>query len=471
MVSTINHFIGGQFQTPVGDTFQSLSPQDHCVIGVGSVATETQISDAISCAKRAGKLWRSMAFSDRLHIIKSYALQLKHHETELATLITREMGKPIWESRLEVSAMINKVAISETAYHDRCPTVKGDGDMRYTVLEHRPHGVMVVLSPFNFPGHLPNGHIVPALLAGNTVVLKPSEFTPLVAQLMVKCWADAGLPPGVLNMVQGDGAVGKQLIAHPDINGVLFTGSAITGQRLSTTLASRPNVILAMELGGNNPLIVSSFSDPKSVVWTVISSAFLTTGQRCTSARRLIVLDTPQNRQLVDMVVSRTKQMVIGPGNHADTFMGPLIHDASCAAVLSYQDRLRMQGGKEMLAATRLDMPGSFVSPGIIDVTDAADIPDEEIFGPLLSVYFVSAIADAIAVANNTAYGLSASIITSDIDEFDHVNESLRVGLLNWNLPTNGAASTLPFGAWGAVAILDLVPIMRPITVRIRYHV
>jgi succinylglutamic semialdehyde dehydrogenase len=317
------------------------------------------------------------------------------------------------------------------------------------VLEHRPHGVMVVLSPFNFPGHLPNGHIVPALLAGNTVVLKPSEFTPLVAQLMVKYWADAGLPPGVLNMVQGDGAVGKQLIAHPDINGVLFTGSAKTGQRLSMTLAPRPNVILAMELGGNNPLIVSSFSDPKSVVWTIISSAFLTTGQRCTSARRLIVLDTPKNRQLVDTVVSRTKQMVIGPGNHEDTFMGPLIHDASCAAVLSYQDRLRMQGGKEMLAATRLDMKGSFVSPGIIDVTDVTDIPDEEIFGPLLSVYFVSAIADAIAVANNTAYGLSASIITSDIDEFDNVNQSLRVGLLNWNLPTNGAASTLPFGGVG----------------------
>jgi succinylglutamic semialdehyde dehydrogenase len=346
--------------------------------------------------------------------------------------------------------VINKVDISIDAYAERTPKRSIEAAMGNKVsVRHKPHGVLAVLGPYNFPAHLPNGHIVPALIAGNTVVFKPSEKTPASGEFLVQCYRDAGIPEGAIRLLQGGPDEGKALAAQPDIDGLLFTGSARAGRSLHEQFADKPQKILALELGGNNPLVVWHPKDVGAAATIAVQSAYLSAGQRCTCARRLIVEDGHE-KPLLDAIAALIDRMIVDePFADPQPFMGPVIDNDSAQHLQEQWVELMMKGGKPI---RRLDRPYEdrpYLTPALIDVTDARDIPDEELFGPILQVIRVNDFDSAIAEANNTRFGLAASLLGGTPDQYEHFWSHVRAGVINWNKPTNGAPSTAPFGGVG----------------------
>jgi succinylglutamic semialdehyde dehydrogenase len=308
---------------------------------------------------------------------------------------------------------------------------------------------MAVLGPFNFPGHLPNGHIVPALLAGNTVVFKPSEMTPMVAQKTLECWQAANIPPGVINLVQGGKETGKALSEHKDINGLLFTGSWNTGCHFAKLFAEYPEKILALEMGGNNPYIISSVQNIQAAAYLTIQSAFLTSGQRCTCARRLIIIDSPQSKTFLSTLIKMAESIRVGAYTDSpEPFMGPLISAAAASMLISKHDSLIRQGAIPILPLKILSKGPAFLSPGIIDVS-AITSPDEELFGPLLQVIHVPNFTAALEIANRTKYGLAAGLLSDKPKEYELFYKYVKAGIINWNTPLTGASSAAPFGGIG----------------------
>ena len=239
-------FINGQWTQGQGNAFNSVNPANNDVIWQASSATAEQVDSAVNSAREAFYSWADKSFNERLEIVKTFAATLKEHSEELAVAIAQETGKPLRETRTEAGAMVGKIAISEKAFLERTGDVENAMPVGRAMIRHKPHGVVAVFGPYNFPGHLPNGHIVPALLAGNTVVFKPSELTPMVAELTLKLWEKAGLPAGVINLVQGEVETGKALAAHKGIDGLFFTGSSRTGHILHEQFAGQPGKILAL---------------------------------------------------------------------------------------------------------------------------------------------------------------------------------------------------------------------------------
>ncbi|MDO9587053.1 MAG: succinylglutamate-semialdehyde dehydrogenase, partial [Brevundimonas sp.] len=381
---------------------------------------------------------------------KRYQAVLKERAPQMAEAISRETGKALWETTTELAAMQGKVDISIRAYDERTGERAADTAFGRAVLRHRPHGVAAVLGPFNFPGHLPNGHIVPALLAGDTVVFKPSEETPLTGQLMAEAFAAADLPEGVVNVVQGGRDTGAALL-NSGIDALMFTGSGAAGAHFRRKFADDPHVILALELGGNNPLVIWDVADAEAVAGIVVQSAFVTTGQRCSCARRLIVPEGPRGDAIVAVVESMVDRLILAPWNSTpEPYAGPLISvKAAEAALKALQDRIDL-GAKVIRASGPVDnLPGAFVKPAIIDVT-GVDVPDEEMFAPFLSVTRVASFDAAIAEANATRYGLSAGLVSDDPAHWDRFIRRIRAGVVNFNRPTTGAAGDMPFGGLGA---------------------
>jgi succinylglutamic semialdehyde dehydrogenase len=310
--------------------------------------------------------------------------------------------------------------------------------------------VFGVFGPYNFPGHLPNGHIVPALIAGNTLVFKPSEYAPRTAVRTVQLWEQAGLPQGVLNLVNGGRATGVALSQHPDVDGILFTGSSQTGVALHKQFGGQPGKMLALEMGGNNPLVVWDIQNIDAAVHHAVMSAFISAGQRCTCARRLIVQDGPQGQAFIDRLVEVASKLTVGPSNaDPQPFMGPVVSAAVAKRLVQAQEMMEAQGGKVLLRMRQLDPNAGFVTAGIVDVTDATGIPDEEWFGPLLQVIRVADFDRAIAAANATEYGLAAALLSPSEDLWKRFAIKARAGVVNWNRPTTGAASSAPFGGVG----------------------
>ncbi|RUO76585.1 succinylglutamate-semialdehyde dehydrogenase [Idiomarina tyrosinivorans] len=446
-----NQFINGRWQAGAGDSFKSIDPARNEVIWEAGSATEAQVNEAVMAAREAFVGWADMAFEDRLAICQKFASLLEQNKEHLAMVIARETGKPVWETRTEVGAMIGKVAISEKAYKERTGTVENPMPGAKAFIRHKPHGVVAVYGPYNFPGHLPNGHIVPSLLAGNTVVFKPSELTPMVAEETVKLWEKAGIPAGVLNLVQGEVATGKALSAHPQIDGLYFTGSSNTGHLLHKQFGGRPDKILALEMGGNNPLIVKDVSDIDAAVHNIVQSAFITSGQRCTCARRLFVPNNESGRKIIERLVEVTENILVDD-YEADPqpFMGAMISAKAAAQMVDAQNALLQSGATSLVRMKQLDDKKGFVTPGIVDVTNVDDMPDEEHFGPLLKVYRYGDFDAAIAEANNTRYGLSAGILCDAESDYRYFFKRIRAGIVNWNKPITGASSAAPFGGIGA---------------------
>ena len=404
----------------------------------------------VASAREAWPGWAATAVVKRIEAVRRYANYIRAHGDELAELISRETGKPLWESRTEVDSVVNKIDISVRAFAERTPQrqLPSQPNMR-AALRHKPHGVLAVLGPYNFPAHLPNGHIVPALIAGNTIIFKPSEKTPAVGQFLIDAFAKAGLPTGVVNILHGGPEVGKQLTANDGLDGVLFTGSARTGIALNRQFASRPEKILALEMGGNNPIIAWDTHDIHSAATLIVQSAFLSAGQRCSAASRLIVRDT-LNDSIVREVKRIADRLIIDePFASPAPFMGPVIDNEAADGLTESFLALMSHGGKPIKHMARPIEGRPFLTPGIIDVTDLPERPDIELFGPILQVIQVHDFEEAIAEANNTRYGLSSALIGGTAQQYDQYWSNSRAGIVNWNKMTVGASSEAPFGGIG----------------------
>ncbi|EKO3517558.1 succinylglutamate-semialdehyde dehydrogenase [Vibrio fluvialis] len=446
----MTQWIAGQWVAGQGEHFTSLSPYNNEIVWQGDSATPAQVEDAVKAARAAFVEWKKLPFAEREKVVLAFAEKVKTNAEAIAEVIAKETGKPIWETRTEAAAMAGKIAISIRAYHDRTGETVREAAGNQIVLRHRPLGVMAVFGPYNFPGHLPNGHIVPALLAGNTVVFKPSEQTPWTGEVAMKLWEEAGLPKGVLNLVQGGKETGIALAQSKGIDGLLFTGSANTGHLLHRQFAGQPGKMLALEMGGNNPMVISDhYGDLDSTVYTIIQSAFISAGQRCTCARRLYVPHGDKGDALITRLVEATQKLRIDqPFAEPAPFMGPQISKAAADFILKAQANLQSLGGEILVEARGLE--AAFVTPGIIDVTPIAELPDEEYFGPLLQVVRYETLAQAVELANDTQFGLSAGLVTTDDSEWEYFVDHIRAGIVNRNRQLTGASGDAPFGGPGA---------------------
>jgi len=439
-------FINGRWAPADGSLFASYNSATGELVWEGRSAKNAQVQEAVDAAKRAFSSWKLLPFTERASFCHRFVIELAKIQTELAECISQEVGKPLWESRQEVQTIKDKIDISIRAYQERtCLKKESSGDVTlYT--RHMPHGVVAVIGPFNFPGHLPNGHIVPALLAGNTVLFKPSEKTPKTAQLLVQCWDKAKLPEGVLNLLQGAKEVAQNIVENPDVKGIFFTGSYTAGCEIQQASKAMHDRIVALEMGGNNPLVVGAIENIQAALYMIIQSAFLTSGQRCTSSRRLILVENEKTQSLLEQLVRVTRKLEIGYySDFPEPYMGPLISSTSANGLIAFQIKCISLGGRIL---HEVKAKNALVSCGIIDMTGCT-LVDEEIFGPFLQVIRVSTLDEAIDIANNTEYGLSASILTENPDEYVKFLQSIRCGIVNWNMPTTGAKSSAPFGGIG----------------------
>ncbi|EIZ80674.1 succinylglutamic semialdehyde dehydrogenase [Novosphingobium sp. Rr 2-17] len=428
---------------------QSFDPVTQEIVWEGESASPAAVAAALHRARAAFPDWASLSVEERVAAAERYRAVLEARKETIATIISRETGKPLWETRAELASMIGKVGLSIAAQAERAGEKRNAMPFGEAVLRHRPHGVMAVLGPFNFPGHLPNGHIVPALLAGNTVVFKPSEMTPATGAAMADAWDEAGLPSGVFQCVQGDRTTGEALVAG-HIDGLLFTGSAGAGAHFRRIFADRPEVILALELGGNNPLIAWDAPDVEEAAAIVVQSAFITTGQRCSCARRLIVPNTAFGSALVEAVAAMADRIVIGAWNDTpEPWIGPLISENAANGARVQVAALIEQGARVIQPLRSVEgRSAAFVTPAMLDVTGTF-VPDEEIFAPVLQISRVPDFDAAIKAANNTRFGLSAGLVSADDALWQRVLIEGRAGVVNRNRPTTGAAGSMPFGGLG----------------------
>nr|WP_291058409.1 succinylglutamate-semialdehyde dehydrogenase [Hyphomonas sp.] len=441
-------FIDGVWREGRAGVFSNTCPATGEAVWQGAAADPADVAEAVASARLAFREWSRRAPQERIEVLERYAEEIGKRTAAIAETISRDMGKALWDSLAEAATMKAKIGVSIAAMKERAGDRTETAAFGSAQLTHRPHGVMAVFGPFNFPGHLPNGHIVPALLAGNTCVFKPSELAPGVATLMAECFNAAGLPPGCLNIVQGGRETGAALM-DAGINGLLFTGSAATGVFFHKHFAGRPEVILALEMGGNNPLIIWDPADVEAAADIAAQSAFLTTGQRCSCARRIILPEGRFGDAVIDAIEARAKALRIGAWDEPGIFMGPLVSERARDQALAFQEMLRAHGSRSILALGGQARGGGFVTPGIVDTTEATGIPDEELFGPLMQIVRVKSFEDAVARANATKYGLSGGLVCDDDAMWNVAYRDMKAGILNRNRPTAGASGSMPFGGPG----------------------
>ena len=386
----------------------------------------------------------------RVELLRRFANEVRKQAEKLTDLISSETGKPIWEARSEIEGVINKVEISVQAYAERSAQRKLNSALKGTAaIRHKPHGVMAVITPFNSPAYLPASHIIPALIAGNAVIFKPSEKTPACAEFLVGCFHRAGIPSEVVQLLVGGPDIGQTLVSHAGVDGVLFTGSTQTGISINRRVANNPGKIAALQMGGNNPIVVWDTPLIPDAAVLIIQSAFTGAGQKCTSARRLIVKDT-----MYDAITAEVKRLadrlVVGvPDADPAPFMGPVIDCASADALTDSFLYFIGKGGKVIRHMTRPKDNLPFLTPGIIDVTGLAERPDVELYGPLLQVIKVSTFDQAIEEANRTRFGLCATLVGGSPQDFNKFWSNVRAGTINWNRTTNGSSSAAPAGGLG----------------------
>jgi succinylglutamic semialdehyde dehydrogenase len=448
--NAFSNFINGEWLAGSGAELVTIDPSSGKQTWASNESTSQDVTRACEAARGAFEAWAMTPLADRIAVCTRFRDLLKQDAEELALLISEEVGKPLWEARTEAATMANKIDISVQAYGARTGETQSKVADGEAVLRHRPHGVFGVFGPYNFPGHLPNGHIVPALIAGNTVVFKPSEYAPRTAIKTVQLWEQAGLPKGVINLVNGGRDAGIALGQNSLLDGVLFTGSCQTGSALHKQFGGQPGKMLALEMGGNNPLVVWDVKDIDAAVFMAISSAFISAGQRCTCARRLVLPQGAAGDAIVARLVDVASRLTVG-ASHAEPapFMGPVVSAAVAKRLVQAQSDMVAKGGKLLLEMKHLDANSGFVSAGIVDVTDAQGIADEEWFGPLLQVIRVADFDSAIKAANATEFGLAAALISNDENLWKIFQVRARAGIVNWNRPTTGAASSAPFGGVG----------------------
>ncbi len=449
----VNHgkcFIDGQWQAGLGAAWQRTSPIDERVVWQGGWASHEQMEAAVAAAKRAFVTWSESKLETRIEFCQRFADVLNERKEELSQLLSMEIGKPLWEARTEVVACVTKVANSIDAILKRRWTTTEQAGEFMSVTRYRPHGVMLVLGPYNLPAHLPGAHIIPALLAGNTVVFKPSELAPTTGQWLIEAWEQAGLPPGAINLVHGAAEIAVAGIRNAAVAGVLFTGSQRVGLEIHKLLAGQPQKVLALEMGGNNPLVIHGTCDYSHAAMTTILSAFITSGQRCTCARRLIVSGEEAYSRTKEQLLTLIPKIRVGlPFDEPAPFMGPLIHAEAAQKMLAAQQAASSAGGRTLVEMQVSDRNPALLSPGVLEVEHSHPPEDCEYFGPWLIMQPAKDLDDAIKLAGQTKFGLSAGFLGDRVEDFHYFLHRVRAGVINWNRQTTGASGKLPFGGVG----------------------
>jgi succinylglutamic semialdehyde dehydrogenase len=441
--------IGGTFADPPKEdgAIEDTSPADLSHSLGRFPWAIAQVDAAVAAARDGAKVLLRMSSAERAALVKRIGVVLKAHEEDLARAIALDVGKPLWEARTEAQACTAKAAITADDGLRLVAPFPAPGQAG-AECRFRPLGVLAVLGPFNFPVHLPNGHVLPALACGNSVVFKPSEVAPHAAEVYARCLVEAAVPRGAFNLVQGPGPVGATLAAHPGVDGVLFTGSWTVG--LAIELATHGQAkMLALEMGGKNAAIVLRDADPDKALYDAFFSAFVSAGQRCTAASRLIVEGPPERAdEVARRIAALAKGISIGHPLDSGIFMGPL---ASVTALARFEAGLSQAGAETVLASHRLSprgLRGCYASPSVHRVRKPEGRPyeREELFGPDLAVYDAPDEEAAIALCNATDYGLAASVHTKSREAFERCLSRIECGVVNWNAPTVGASGRLPFG-------------------------
>jgi len=427
------------------EILRSVSPADPSdEIGRFPIWDELAIDDAVDRARRAFPAWRDAGFEARAALLRRFRDLAKARQEELAQLIAREVGKALWDARGEAGLIAPKVDVTlEDGMRFVAPIEAGAAARAL----HHPRGVLAVLGPFNFPAHLPNGHIVPALATGNCVVFKPSDLTPAVGEWMARAWRDASLPPGVFELVQGRAATGQALALHPRVDGILFTGSWNVGRALANATLDQPGKILALEMGGKNAMIVWRDADLRLAAAEAALSIASTTGQRCSCLSRIFV-HREVEAEFTQRLVRVLSGLRIGPPLEPGTFMGPLVSRPAFEKVMRYR-ALANEAGGERIFRGEIDRIAPYVAPALVrfgSLVQNHPYQREEIFGPEAALYPISDLEEAIAAVNDSDFGLAASVITRERKTFEHCVGRVQTGVLNWNRGTVGASGKLPFG-------------------------
>ncbi len=449
-------YIDGIFKAPEFESgsFNDVSPSDTSDILMNVVFGYDHVDEACHIAKKAFLKWSRLTQPQR----SEYLLKLKEvfiaHEEQMAECISRDTGKPLWEAMTEAKALSQKIDVTlqhsmklvqTEIIQNALPQVDG-------VIRYKARGVMAVVGPFNFPAHLPNGHIIPALAMGNTVVFKPSEQTPAVGQLYAELIHKAGLPQGVFNMVQGDGECGRKLVINEDISGILFTGSYDVGLRIKQETMTHYWKILALEMGGKNATVVWEDADLDKAVYETLIGSFLTAGQRCSCTSRVILHDKIAE-EFTERFYQAAKKISIGHWSE-NVFMGPLINGVAVEKYLRFQEIAKRENCESLMRGKTLEMPhkGFYVTPSIYLVNGfnkESVYQKSEIFGPNVAIYKSNDFNEVMNIVNSTGYGLVLALFSKNKSLYEEAVVQANVGLLNWNRTTNGASSRLPFGGTG----------------------
>lgn len=451
------NYIAGVFKDikdPVG-SFQIKSPADTKTLVTEMTYSYSSVDEAVAAARGAFKAWKKTSFNERVKYLLKYKEALKRNEEGLSKAISLEIGKPLWESKQEVATMINKVDVSISDGMKQVTDYELPGIVENTngVCRYRPYGVFVVLGPFNFPGHLANGHIVPALATGNTVIFKPSEKSPVVGQIVAECFHEAGLPEGVFNLVQGEKEVGRRLSIHEGIDGVLFTGSYEVGLKIKQDTLHQYWKNIALEMGGKNAAIIFEDADLDWAVYETLTGAFITTGQRCSATSRIFVHQSKID-EFISKFHERAKNFAIGHP-FENPFMGPLVDENAVDKYQKFLGIAQREDCEMLMRGKRLDLEhqGYYVSPSICLVKNntlaaakKSVYLQNEIFGPNVAITAFDTLDQAVDLANSTQFGLVTSLFTSNKEKYLKASEELYSGLVNWNRGTVGASSRLPFG-------------------------
>jgi succinylglutamic semialdehyde dehydrogenase len=455
-IAFLGDYIDGQWvksDRPDGE-FTDISPADLKDEIMRLEYRYDHVARAAAAAEKAFKSWSLTPVSERFSALRRLKEVYISEADNMATVIARETGKPLWETNTEVKAMINKIDITldhsmklveDTKVPNALPNVDG-------YIRHRARGVMAILGPFNFPGHLPNGHIIPALATGNTVVFKPSELTPAIGQMMAQMFEKAQFPKGVFNLVQGIGETGKRLCADENVDGVLFTGSYETGLKIKQSTIEHYWKLLALEMGGKNATVVWDDADLNKALYETIQGAYLSAGQRCSGTSR-IILHKSIAEKFTERFYETAKKLTIGYWKD-NPFMGPLINSDAVEKYLRFQEIAQREGCERLMRGKALDTgrPGYYVTPSICLVKEFKEdsvYQKSEIFGPNVAIYTVDDFDQALKINDSTGFGLSLAVFTKDRARYDRAVQEARCGLVNWNRTTNGASSRLPFGGFG----------------------
>ena len=440
-------YLQNQWSLGKGKLFKSMNPLTGEILWEGNFANAAQLNAAIHATHKSHDEWSAESIQTRIKIIRKFYALLEKNKLTMTKLISDETGKTHADAASEVAATLAKLNNSILAFKKRTGSQKNSIGTIEATLQHSSHGVMSVVGPFNFPLHLPNGHITPALIAGNTIVYKPSESTPMVAEYMMMLWDKAGLPAGVINMIHGGKDIVQGLCKHSLNNGLLFTGSYKVGKQINKIMADYPEKILALELGGNNPLVVWSTKKLNAAADLIFESAFISSGQRCTCARRLILPNNKNGKK----ILAKLKQKIqsLSYADPLDLYYGPLISPKATEGFLAFQDKLIHLGAKTILKARKVRGSFNLVTPSLINITGMTKSYDEENFGPMLQVFFADTFDEAVAEANNTKYGLAAGLISDNEKLFDGFVRRINAGVINFNSTTTGASGAFPFGGIG----------------------